>query len=456
MVAAAGILTPEVLNEFRTKFYADSRNVLAQNVCTKNDPLEACISRKVLETSYHAFNYKIDPEGKPMTNQKHTGRCWAFATLNVIRIPIMKQYNLDEFELSQAYLFFWDKIERCNFFLHNIVKTAKQGEPVDGRLVSFLLNDPIPDGGQWDMIVNLINRHGLVPKICFPETYSGESSGRLNTILKSKLREYSKVLRDLVERGASDEEIKSEIKEQMITIFRIVSICLGVPSEKIVWEYYDKSKNYHRIGPVTPLEFYTNHVKPYFNVDDKVCLVTDPRPSNPYGKLYTLDCLGNVVGGRETLYNNQPVDLLMKLCAESIKQNEPVWFGADVSKRWAQKQGLQDLKAQDFNLMFGTDIQICISKADRLLYCESMMTHAMVFTGVSIDDDEKIKKFRVENSWGEERGEKGYHILTAEWFAEFVFEVVVDKKFVPPEVLAVFDMKPIVLPAWDPMGMLAQ
>ncbi|XP_076231536.1 bleomycin hydrolase isoform X2 [Calliopsis andreniformis] len=454
-MVASGALTPEVLSQLRAKFYEDSRNVLAQNVCTRINPLEACISRKTMEESQHVFSHKIEIEGKPITNQKSSGRCWLFSILNVIRTAFMKQYNLDEFEFSQAYLFFCDKVERCNYFLHNIIKSAKRNEPVDGRLVSFLLHDPVCDGGQWDMIVNLINRHGLVPKAYFPESYSSETSSRMNSILKSKLREYTKVLRYMVANGASDEDLENQILNQMVVIYRIIGICLGIPSETITWEYYDKSKNYNRIGPITPVEFYEKYVKPYYNVNDKVCLVTDPRPSNPYGKLYTIDCLGNVMGGKPTLYNNQPPELLMKLCAESIKQNEPVWFGCDVNKRLISKQGIGDMRSYDFQLMFGTDIHVNLTKADRLLYGDSMMVHAMAFTAVSIDNEGKIKKFRVENSWGDENGQKGYQLLTAEWFSEFVFEAVIDKKLVPADVMDVFKQEPIVLPAWDPMGTLA-
>lgn len=455
MGPTAGVLTTEVLNQLRSNFYANNRNVMAQNVCTRTNPVEACISRKCIEESQHVFTYKIDIEGKPVTNQKNSGRCWIFSTLNVIRTIFMKKYGLEEFEFSQAYLFFWDKVERCNYFLHNIVKTALRNEPVEGRLVSFLLHDPVCDGGQWDMIVNLINRHGLVPKACFPESYSSESSSRMNSILKSKLREYSKVLRDMVANDATEQELEKEIFEQMFVIYKIIGICLGVPPETITWTYYDKMKHYCSVGPITPLEFYKTYVKPYYDVDDKVCLVTDPRPSNPYGKLYTIDCLGNVFGGRPTLYNNQPPECLMKLCATSIKTKEPVWFGCDVNKRLIVKQGIQDMKAYDFKLMFGTDIQSTLSKADRLLYGDSMMVHAMALTAVSVDNNGKALKFRAENSWGDDHGSKGYHVLTAEWFSEFVFEVVIDKQFVPPEIMDVFKQEPITLPAWDPMGTLA-
>lgn len=455
-MAATGVLTKDLLNQFRSKFYAEPRNLQAQNVCSRMDLLEACLSRKAVETTNHVYQHKIETEGKPITNQKNSGRCWLFATLNVIRVPFMKTHNLEEFEFSQSYLFFWDKVERSNYFLHNIVKTARRGDAVDSRVVSFLLQDPIPDGGQWDMVLNLINRYGLMPKVCFPESYCSESSSRLNAILKSKLREYAQALRTLIAAGASDEQLQEKIKEQMTVIYRIIGVCLGIPPETFVWEYYDKSKNYNSVGPVTGLEFYEKYVKPYFNVDDKICLVTDPRPTNPFGKIYTVDCLGNVVGGRPTTYNNQPVELLMKVCAESIKSNEPVWFGCEVSKRFSGKSGMAEIKAHDFELMFGTDVQVTLSKADRLLYGESSMTHAMVFTAVSYDKENKISKFRVENSWGEDRGEKGYLVLDAEWYKEFVFEAVVDKKHVPADVLAAFDQDPIVLPAWDPMGTLAQ
>lgn len=238
-------------------------------------------------------------------------------------------------------------------------------------------------------------------------------------------------------------------------IYNVVGICLGIPSEEFNWEYYDKTKAFHSTGPITPISFYEDFVKPHFNVDDKVCLVTDPRPTNPYGQAYTVDCLGNVVGGRPVFYNNQPVEVLADLVVKSLSGGEPVWFGCEVNKRMAVKQGIEDLAIHDFELVFGVDIQTTLTKAERLLYGESAMTHAMVFTGASVDKDEKPTKFRVENSWGEDRGEKGYLIMTYDWFKEFTFEVVIDKKYVPEDILDVFKMKPTVLPAWDPMGTLA-
>lgn len=270
------------------------------------DPFDVCMSRRKLQSTNHVFEYKVDSEVKPTTDQKNSGRCWIFAALNCIRIPFAKSLNLEEFEFSQSHLFYWDKIERSNYFLHNIVQTAIRGEKLDGRLVCHLLNDPINDGGQWDMLVNLVQKYGVMPKKWFPETFCSGKTIRLNAILKSKLREFGKELRLMVEQSKSGEAIKARINDQMQQIYKIVGICLGIPPDTFVWEYQDKSKAYKSVGPVTPLEFYETHVKPVFDVDEKVCLVTDPRPENPYEKSYTIDCLGNVVGGRKILYNNQP------------------------------------------------------------------------------------------------------------------------------------------------------
>lgn len=246
------------------------------------------------------------------------------------------------------------------------------------------------------MLANLIKKHGVMPKKCYPETYCSEASIRMNAVLKSKLREYTKILRDLVVGGSSEDDVRDKLNEQMSEIYRIVGICLGIPEEKFTWEYYDKSKLYHSIGPIKPIDFYEKFVKPVFNVDDKVCIVTDPRTSSVYGQAYTVEYLGNVIGGRPVLYNNQPVELLMELVTTSLKNGEPVWFGCEVSKRFAAKQGIEDLTVHDFKLLFGVDIQITLTKGDRMVYGESAMTHAMTFTAVSVDVSSFIKIFFVE------------------------------------------------------------
>uniref|UniRef100_A0A2R5LC70 Bleomycin hydrolase n=1 Tax=Ornithodoros turicata TaxID=34597 RepID=A0A2R5LC70_9ACAR len=448
-------LTKDALEDFQKAFDKDPKNRLAQNVCTKVDLKDVLVSCAGARNTAHVFSHKVDPEGKPGTNQKCSGICWLFAYLNATRIPMMRHYELEEFEFSQSYLFFWDKVERCNFFLNNMVTTARKGEPVDGRLMSFLLYNPTEDGGQWHMLCNIVKKYGLVPKKNFPESFCSESTMQMNATLKSKLREYARDLRQMVESGASDGDIAERIKGMTETCYRIVSICLGSPPSTFTWEYYNKNKTYCKVGPITPVEFYEKHVKQLFNVDDKICLVNDPRPTCPYENTYTVEYLGNMVGGQEVIYVNQPIEVLMQAVVDSIKENEAVWFGCQIQKRFDRKRGIQDLTLHEYDLMFGTSVTLGLSKAERLLYGESMMSHAMVFTGVSLDDDNNPVKFRVENSWGDDIGNKGYLAMTQEWFKEFTFEVVVDKKFVSPGVLSVANKDPKVLPAWDPMGALA-
>jgi len=276
----------------------------------------------------------------------------------------------------------------------------------------------------------------------------------MNGILKTKLREYARTLRLEMEGGKTDEQLEETISTMMKEIYRIIGICLGIPPKTFVWQYTDKSKQVHTLGPITPLEFYNEHVKPLYNVEDKICLISDPR--NLYGKTYSVDCLGNMVGGRIMIYNNQPIDTLITYARTSIQQNEAVWFGCEIGKRNVAKQGYLDLEAHDYQLVFGTDMQTVLDKESRLIYGDSLMTHAMMFTGCHIEDDGSVSRWRVENSWGDDKGEKGYIFMSTDWFKEFVFEIVVDKKYVSEEVLRVNSIPPFVLPAWDPMGALAE
>ncbi|XP_053130925.1 bleomycin hydrolase-like isoform X1 [Hemicordylus capensis] len=435
----------------------DPRYVLAQNVATCADPLEVCLQREVVQDTLQVFQHAIPAEGKPVTNQKSSGRCWIFSCLNVIRLPFMKKFNIEEFEFSQSYLFFWDKVERCYYFLHAFVETAQKKEPVEGRLLQFLLANPCNDGGQWDMLVNIIEKYGLVPKKLFPESHTTEASRRMNDILNHKMREYCVRLRNMVETGCNKEEIGTALDTMIEEVFRIVTICLGSPPETFSWEYYDKEKNYHKIGPVSPQEFYKEHVKPIFDLESKVCLVNDPRPQNQYSRLYTVEYLSNMLGGRKTLYNNQPIELLKKMAACSIRDGEAVWFGCDVGKHFNSKLGINDMNIFNHKLVFGVSVKN-MNKEERLIFGDSMMTHAMVLTAFTEKGDQEgcFEKWRVENSWGEDRGNKGYLLMTDDWFSEYVYEVVVDKKHVPEDVLAVMQQDPIVLPAWDPMGALAK
>jgi len=444
-----------VQEQFRRDIDGDAQVQLAANACWRSDFLDVCCRRSA-GTVQHVYSHKVEAEGRPGTNQRATGRCWLFAALNVARLPFCKSRNIDDFEFSQAYLFFWDKMERANYFLHQLVKAFRSGETVDGRLVSFLLADPIPDGGQWDMFVNLVLKYGLMPKKCFPESFSSESSRRLNGVLKTKLRLYCREIKALMaQEDTTAAAISTLIRRQMGEVFRVLAITVGVPPASFSWHYYDKSKTAQCVGPVSPQQFYEEHVRPVFDVREKVCLVNDPRPSSPFGQPFTVECLGNVVEGKPIVYNNQPIEVLSQVAQDSIKAGEAVWFGCETGKYQHIKYGTLDTNTFDFTALFGCDVPQVMDKADRLVFGDSLMTHAMALTAVHLEEGRPVR-WRVENSHGEDRYEKGYLCMTQLWFREFVFEVVVDRRHVPAAVLAALDRPVTALPAWDPMGALAR
>uniref|UniRef100_A0A8C1S765 Bleomycin hydrolase n=1 Tax=Cyprinus carpio TaxID=7962 RepID=A0A8C1S765_CYPCA len=376
----------------------EPRFLLAQNVSTCIDPLEVCLHRQTVQDTVHVFQHSIPTEGKPVTNQKNSGRCWIFSCLNVMRLPFMKKFNIEEFEFSQSYLFFWDKVERCYYFLHACVETAQRNESVDGRLVQFLLSNPTNDGGQWDMLVNLIEKYGVVPKKCFPESHSSEASRRMNDILNHKLREYCLTLRNMVDNEAT----KTKLSDTIDTMIEEVSCFV----EQTCSLFYGNGiREKHRTLKLIDKNSACNNVCPYELVSF---------------------------------------------------WHQAVWFGCDVGKHFHSKLGINDMNVFNHDLVFGISVKN-LSKAERLIFGDSMMTHAMILTAVTDKNGKEgcYEKWRVENSWGDDRGNKGYLIMTDEWFSEYVYEVVVDKNFLPPEVLDVMQQDPIVLPAWDPMGALA-
>ena len=438
----------EDIERFTTAFDAEPKNLLALNAVARNGIGAVALSRAVVNRTDHTYSHLIEtPEA---TSQEKSGRCWLFAGLNTLRLAAMKKMNLESFELSQTHLMFWDKLEKANFFLENIIETVD--EPLDGRLVMWLLANSLPDGGQWDMFVNLVEKYGVVPKSVMPETNGSSDSQPMNVLLIAKLREYAQVLREMHERSASAKEMRQAKGEMMEEFYRMVSIHLGQPPSRFLWEWRDKDKEFHRHGEITPTEFFEQYVG--FDLDETVCLINAPTKDKPYRRLYTVQYLGNVVGGHAVRYLNVDIKTLKRAAADMIVEGQAVWFGCDVGKMFEREMGILDLKVYDYELVYGTRFKL--DKAGRLDYGHSRMTHAMVFTGVDIDDSGKPIKWRVENSWGTKLGDKGYMVMADSWFDEFLYEVMVSKKHLSPKLLEVLDTEPVVLPPWDPMGALAK
>jgi bleomycin hydrolase len=452
-VSASTVLTPtasalssDQIAVFQHSFHTNSAYRLAQNAVTQMSVDDVALNRDIVTSIDHSFSTTLDDWS--VTHQKRSGRCWMFAGLNLCRPGAMGKLNLKSFEFSQNHLLFWDKLEKANYFLEAILDTAER--PADERTVHWLLGNLLSDGGQWNMFINLIRKYGVVPKSAMPETESSSNTGNMNAILKVKLREAARTLRHAFAKGATVDKAREAKHECLHVIYRILAIHLGTPPPTFDWQWLDKDRTFHRDGISTPQEFATRYIT--LPLDEYVCLVHDPRETSPYGRTFTVEYLGNVWEGGITRYLNVEIDVLKQIATRTLLDGEPVWFGCDVGKMMRRDTGIWDARLFDYESVY--DTAFTLSKAERLMYRQTQMTHAMLFTGVDIVD-EMPRRWRVENSWGEDNGQKGFYLMNDSWFDEYLFEIAARKSYLPAALRAALDENPIVLPAWDPMGSLA-
>jgi bleomycin hydrolase len=446
LTTAASALSEGHIASFRYSFRANPAYRVAQNAITQISIDDVALNRDIVTSIDHSFSTTLDDWS--VTHQKRSGRCWMFAGLNLCRPGAMATMNLKAFEFSQNYLLFWDKLEKANYFLEAILETADR--PADERTVHWLLGNLLSDGGQWNMFVNLIRKYGVVPKSAMPETESSSNTGSMNAILKVKLREGARTLREAIAKGASLDHARETKHEFLQVIYRILAIHLGTPPTTVDWQWSDKDRTFHRDGALTPQEFAARYIT--LPLDEYVCLVHDPRESSPYGRTFTVEYLGNVWEGGITRYLNVEIDLLKDIAMRTVLDGEPVWFGCDVGKMMRRDMGIWDAKLFDHASVY--DTTFTLTKAERLVYRQTQMTHAMLFTGVDIADG-RPRRWRVENSWGEDNGQKGFYLMNDSWFDEYLFEIAARKSYLPATLQAALEEAPIVLPAWDPMGSLA-
>ena len=436
------------IKTFKNKFLRNNKNTASRNALIKNDLASVALNWENFSQINHNFSNLIKKE-LPATNQMASGRCWGFAGLNLLRIYLGRKYKIKDFEFSQNYFMFYDKLEKANYFLENIIETSDK--PTDSRLIMHLLDSPIQDGGQWDMFVNLLMKYGTVPKKVMAESYHSSNSSQMNKLITRKLREFAKDLRSAMSISKTKAQV-SKMKDGMLSeIYQMLCISLGTPPEKFDWSIRDKKDKFHRFTDLTPQTFFKKHVD--IDLNDFVCLINDPRPFTDYNKTYTVDYLGNVYGGNIIRYLNLENDDLKKYTIKSIKADDPVWFGCDVGKFFTRQFGVMDTSLFEFDKFYGTSFGM--SKSERLEYGDSVMTHAMLFTGVDLKNNKPIK-WRVENSWGPDHGEKGFDIMTDPWFDQFMYEVVIHKKHLTKKMMDLYKAEPISLPPWDPMGSLAK
>ena len=441
-------LSKEFTDQLYANYEANVKYVALENAVTHNGIHASLETRKSAVENTPVFS--LDLTKDKVTNQKASGRCWMFAALNTFRHKMISSFQLEDFELSQAHTFFWDKYEKSNWFLEQVIATADQ--ELTSRKVAFLLQTPQQDGGQWDMVVSLFEKYGVVPKSVYPESISSSNSRELNTYLNKLLRQDAQILRDLIHSGADSEAVASKKQALLQEIFNFLAMSLGLPPREFDFSYRDKENQFHSESGLTPQSFYKKYVD--LQLDDYVSIINAPTTDKPYGKSYTVEMLGNVVGSRPVRYLNVPMDRLKELAIAQMKAGETVWFGSDVGQVSNRKAGILATDVYDFEA--GMDIHLTQDKAGRLDYAESLMTHAMVLTGVDLDEAGQPRKWKVENSWGDKVGTDGYFVASDAWMDEYTYQIVVRKEFLTADELAAYEAEPIVLAPWDPMGALAK
>ncbi len=437
-------ITRKQVTELRKGFDAESSNKVAQNAVTNVQLPDLTLNRDLVQDIDDSFSTKLDDW--KVTAQMRSGRCWLFATLNLLRVGAMKKMNLKNFEFSQAHIHFWDKFERANHLLEAVIETSDR--PVDDRTIHFLLSDPIGDGGQWNMAMNLIRKHGLVPKSAYPESNSSSATRWMNAELKNILRSSACEIRAIVDGGGSIDEARAHKEKRIADIWNMLCIHLGTPPKTFNWQWRDKDNEFHRNGRMTPQQFAAEFVD--IDWEDYVCIVNDPR--NEYYQTYTIDFLQNVAGGPPVVYLNVPSKEMKAITQKLLEDGVPVWMGCDVGKEMDRKRGLWDADLFDVEGLYG--VEYGMNKADRLRHNQTMMTHAMLFTGVDVVNG-RPRRWRVENSWGADTGQKGYYTMNDSWYDQYMFEIAAPTSYLTEKMQAGLEAEPVVLPAWDPMGSLA-
>ncbi|MDF2909182.1 MAG: aminopeptidase [Sporolactobacillus laevolacticus] len=439
-------ISASMIEKFSDKIQTTAENKVIKDAVMKNGIKAATLNSEAVVSMNPVFSEEIET-GK-VSDQKASGRCWMFAALNTFRHKLSDAFNLKDFELSQNYTLFWDKFEKSNFFLESIIDTAN--EPLEGRLVTWLMDTPQQDGGQWDMLVAIVEKYGVVPKQVMPETFQSGRTLELNRVLDTKLREDAGVLRNMSADGKSREELEEAKTGMLSDIYRILAFVLGEPPKTFDFEYRDEDKDFHREIGITPQDFFKKYVD--LDLNDYVAVINAPTKDKPYNKTYTVQYLGTVVGGHPIKYLNVDMETLKSLAISQIKNKESVWFGCDVVLYSDNTLGIMDTDLFDYDTAFGTEFKM--TKAERLDYKHSCLSHAMVLTGVNLVDG-KSNRWKVENSWGEKWGTKGYFVMSDAWMDEYTYQVVINKKYLSDELKAAFEQEPIELKPWDPMGALA-
>ncbi|MCD4695683.1 MAG: C1 family peptidase [Bacteroidales bacterium] len=434
-----GEINKTMLENFRTEFNSSPETKSMMNAVSSNDIQKLALDRDNLGDIDTHFSHRIKTKG--ITDQKSTGRCWLFTGMNVLRAKVIEEKKLEEFSFSHNYNFFYDQLEKANLFLEWIISTADM--PMDNKKVEWLFKNAIGDGGQWTGVVDIIEKYGLVPAEVFPESFNSENTRWMSRFLRRKLKEDGLALRAKFKAGIKEKELRA-VKEGMLSeAYRILAISLGEPPQKFSWRYEEKDGNLSELSEYTPISFYKEFVN--INLNDYIMFMNDP--TREYGKLYEIEYDRHIYEGGNWKYINLENEKIKEFAMASIQNNDAMYFSCDVGKQLDKNRGCLDVNNYDYEGLFG--VEFGMDKKQRIRTFESGSTHGMALMGVDIVEDRPVK-WLLENSWGDS-GFQGHLIMTDQWFDEYMFRLVIHKKYIEEETLNILKKTPIYLPPWDPM-----
>ncbi len=439
LYANEGTLTPETIDQIRSSFEMDAHTRAMYNSITNTDITNLAINRDILRRHNDIFSHKIEAKG--ITNQKKSGRCWLFAGLNVLRPMVIEKHNLKSFELSQNYLAFWDKLEKANSFLEHIIEFRDRD--ILDREMEFILRKPIPDGGYWENVVNLVEKYGAVPLEIMPETNSSGNTGLMNNLISRKLRADAVKLRQMHEDDKPITKLHARKAKMLADVYKMLAMNLGEPPSEFQWRFEDANSVVSELKTYTPKSFYDD----FIGVDLRQYVDIFNDPSKTYGKHYQIALTRNLYDGDDSHFANVEMQTLKAIAVKAVLADEPLWFSCDVGKDQSREHGIMAMEMFDYDSIYGTTI--AMTKAQRSLFRESVPNHAMVLIGVDMQNEKPVK-WLVENSWGDDKGSKGRWTLYASWFDTNVYSIIVKKEYVPDEVLNIFEQPAIKRPVWDP------
>ncbi len=440
LFANQGALRPEAIRKIQSSFKMDGHTRAMYNSITNNDISSLALNRDIVKQHNKLYSHKIKAKG--ITNQSKSGRCWLFAGLNVIRPAVIKKHNLKGFEFSQNYLAFWDKMEKANTFLEYIIEFRKRD--ILDREMEFVLRKPLPDGGYWENVVNLVEKYGAVPKEIMPETNSSGNTSLMNALISRKLRVDAVRLRKMAKEKKPVKKLHAEKTKMLTDTYKMLVMNLGEPPKEFQWRFEDANSVVSELKSYTPKKFYEEFIG--VDLGEYVDIFNDP--SKEYGKHYQVAMTKNLYDGDHIHFANVRIETLKQIALKAVLDDEPLWFACDVGKDQSREHGIMAMGMFDYDSIYGTDMEM--TKAQRSLFRESVPNHAMVFIGVDVRDDKPVK-WLVENSWGKDKGSEGLWALYDSWFDTNVYSIIVKKKYVPEEVLKIFEQPVIKRPAWDPM-----